>query len=173
MACNPLADWEALTDSIRGSGHQAGEDNRSVKRVFSLVAGLRIGMPGFAVNHLCDLGMDALGSAALAIWPGEARPMIGGRGGPHDPRALCVPKAESAFSRCSAVHDVDFGPATAENAASVLPHQTSGAGPLGAGLVAEGSGNAAEWLLPRRDRNDDGAAEEGRRGPRRQVRVAV
>src|SRR5450830_625861 len=67
-----------VEDVIYGCANQAGEDNRNVARMASLLAGLPIEVPGATVNRLCGSGLDAIGTAARAIKSGEARLMIAG-----------------------------------------------------------------------------------------------
>src|SRR5438552_17996018 len=76
MARNPKVDWQAVTDVIYGCANQAGEDNRNVARMSSLLAGLPIEVPGATVNRLGGSGLDAIGTAARAIKSGEAGLMI-------------------------------------------------------------------------------------------------
>ena len=73
MARNPNVDWAAVTDVIYGCANQAGEDNRNVARMSSLLAGLPLEVPGATVNRLCGSGLDAIGTAARAIKAGEAQ----------------------------------------------------------------------------------------------------
>src|SRR5213592_3288917 len=58
MARNKEVDWAAVTDVIFGCANQAGEDNRNVARMSSLLAGLPIELPGSTINRLCGSGMD-------------------------------------------------------------------------------------------------------------------
>ena len=76
MARNPQVDWAALTDVLYGNANQAGEDNRNVAHMSSLLAGLPIEVPGATLNRLCGSGLDAVGTAARAIKSGEASLMI-------------------------------------------------------------------------------------------------
>ena len=71
-------DWEAVDDVIYGCANQAGEDNRNVARMASLLAGLPDSVPGSTINRLCGSSMDAVGTAARAVKAGEAELMIGG-----------------------------------------------------------------------------------------------
>jgi len=63
MARNPQVDWAAVTDVFYGNANQAGEDNRNVAHMSSLLAGLPIDVPGATLNRLCGSGLDAVGSA--------------------------------------------------------------------------------------------------------------
>ena len=78
MARNPQVDWMAVTEVLYGCVNQAGEDNRNVAHMASLLAGLPYQIPGATINRLCGSGMDALGTAARAIRAGEATLMIAG-----------------------------------------------------------------------------------------------
>ncbi|MDP3708144.1 MAG: 3-oxoadipyl-CoA thiolase, partial [Polaromonas sp.] len=109
MARNPNVDWAAITDVIYGCANQAGEDNRNVARMASLLAGLPIEVPGATINRLCGSGLDALGTAARAIKSGEATLMIAGGVESMSRAPFVMPKAESAFSRANAVYDTTIG----------------------------------------------------------------
>ena len=109
MARNPKVDWQAVTDVIYGCANQAGEDNRNVARMASLLAGLPLDVPGSTVNRLCGSGLDAVGTAARAIKAGEATLMIAGGVESMSRAPFVMPKAESAFSRANAVYDTTIG----------------------------------------------------------------
>jgi 3-oxoadipyl-CoA thiolase len=135
MARNPQVDWLAVTDLIYGCVNQAGEDNRNVAHMASLLAGLPLELPGSTINRLCGSGLDALGTAARAIKSGEASLMIAGGVESMSRAPFVMPKADSAFSRNNTVYDTTIGwrfvnklmkekygidamPETAENVAS-------------------------------------------------------
>jgi len=135
MARNPQVDWAAVTDVIFGCVNQAGEDNRNVAHMASLLAGLPVGVPGATVNRLCGSGLDAIGTAARAIRAGEAHLMIAGGVESMSRAPFVMPKADSAFGRnaeiydttigwrfvnkkMKAMHGVDSMPETAENVAT-------------------------------------------------------
>jgi acetyl-CoA C-acetyltransferase len=109
MARNAKVDWQAITDVIYGCANQAGEDNRNVAHMASLLAGLPIDVPGATVNRLCGSGLDAIGTAARAIKSGEALMMIAGGVESMSRAPFVMPKAESAFSRANAVYDTTIG----------------------------------------------------------------
>ncbi|MDR1967491.1 MAG: 3-oxoadipyl-CoA thiolase [Burkholderiaceae bacterium] len=109
MARNPKVDWGAVDDVLYGCANQAGEDNRNVAHMASLLAGLPADVPGGTINRLCGSGLDALGSAARAIKAGEARLMIAGGVESMSRAPFVMPKAESAFSRANAVYDTTIG----------------------------------------------------------------
>ncbi len=109
MERNPGVDWTAVSDVIYGCANQAGEDNRNVAHMSSLLAGLPIEVPGATVNRLCGSGMDAIGTAARAIRAQEASILIAGGVESMSRAPFVMPKAESAFSRSNAVYDTTIG----------------------------------------------------------------
>ncbi|MGI9151889.1 MAG: 3-oxoadipyl-CoA thiolase [Limnohabitans sp.] len=109
MTRNPQVDWAAVEDVIYGCANQAGEDNRNVARMASLLAGLPADVPGTTVNRLCGSGMDAVGLAARAIKAGETDLMIAGGVESMSRAPFVMPKADSAFSRNNAVFDTTIG----------------------------------------------------------------
>ena len=109
MLRNPGVDWAAVTDVLLGCANQAGEDNRNVARMSSLLAGLPQEVPGSTINRLCGSSLDAVGTAARAIKSGEAQLMLAGGVESMSRAPFVMPKAESAFSRANAVHDTTIG----------------------------------------------------------------
>ena len=109
MVRNPNVDWLAVTDIIYGCVNQAGEDNRNVAHMASLLAGLPLELPGATINRLCGSGMDAVGTAARAIRAGEARMMIAGGVESMSRAPFVMAKAESAFSRAAQIYDTTIG----------------------------------------------------------------
>jgi acetyl-CoA C-acetyltransferase len=102
-------DWAAVTDVLYGCANQAGEDNRNVAHMSSLLAGLPLDVPGATINRLCGSGLDALGTAARAIKSGEAGLMMAGGVESMSRAPFVMPKAETAFSRANAVYDTTIG----------------------------------------------------------------
>jgi 3-oxoadipyl-CoA thiolase len=90
---------DAVEDVIAGCANQAGEDNRNVARMASLLAGLPIAVPGITVNRLCGSGMQAFADAARLIGAGEADLVIAGGVEQMSRAPLVLPKAASAFPR--------------------------------------------------------------------------
>ena len=109
MARNPNVDWQAITDVIFGCANQAGEDNRNVAHMASLLAGLPLEVPGATINRLCGSSLDALGTAARAIRSGEAGLMIAGGVESMSRAPFVMPKSDSAFGRNNAVYDTTIG----------------------------------------------------------------
>ncbi|GAA0686022.1 3-oxoadipyl-CoA thiolase [Marinobacterium maritimum] len=136
MERNPEVDWDQVDDVIYGCANQAGEDNRNVARMSSLLAGLPTSVPGTTVNRLCGSGMDAVGLAARSIKSGDTELMIAGGVESMSRAPFVMGKAESAFSRnpnglydttigwrfinplMKAEFGVDTMPETAENVAA-------------------------------------------------------
>jgi len=109
MARNPKVDWLAVTDVIYGCVNQAGEDNRNVAHMATLLAGLPMELPGATINRLCGSGLDAIGTAARAIKSGEATMMIAGGVESMSRAPFVMGKAESAFSRAAQIYDTTIG----------------------------------------------------------------
>ncbi|KAG0754355.1 hypothetical protein G6F22_021041 [Rhizopus arrhizus] len=96
VARNPGVRGEELDDAIMGCANQAGEDNRNVARMATLLAGLPIEVPGATVNRLCGSGLDAIGTAARAIRAGEAGLMLAGGVESMSRAPFVMGKADSA-----------------------------------------------------------------------------
>ncbi|MDC3255064.1 3-oxoadipyl-CoA thiolase [bacterium] len=109
MARQSQIDWAMLDDVILGCANQAGEDNRNIARMASLLAGLPETVPGVTVNRLCASGLDAVSMAARAIKAGEADLCIAGGVESMSRAPFVMPKAESAFDRSSQLTDTTLG----------------------------------------------------------------
>ncbi len=109
MERNPSVDWSRLDDVIYGCANQAGEDNRNVARMASLLAGLPIEAGGVTLNRLCGSGLDAVASAARQIRTGDAELIIAGGVESMSRAPFVMAKAESAFSRDVQVFDTTIG----------------------------------------------------------------
>jgi acetyl-CoA acyltransferase len=103
------SDWESIDDVFYGCANQAGEDNRNVARMASLLAGLPVSVPAATVNRLCGSGMEAVAVAARAIAAGEIALAIAGGVESMSRAPLVIPKAASAFSRHAEIHDSTLG----------------------------------------------------------------
>ena len=106
---NPDVDWEAVEDVIYGDANQAGEDNRNVARMATLLAGLPETVAGQTVNRLCGSGMQATAAAARAIKCGEADFMIAGGVESMTRAPFVMGKSDSAFSRQAEIFDTTIG----------------------------------------------------------------
>ena len=105
----PSVDWAATDDVVLGCANQAGEDNRNVARMATLLAELPVQVPGSTVNRLCGSGLDALGIAARAVRAGEADLVIAGGVESMSRAPFVLPKAPVAWSREMEVHDTTIG----------------------------------------------------------------
>lgn len=109
MARNPDVDWSRLDDVIMGCANQAGEDNRNVARMASLLAGLPVDVPGITVNRLCASGLDAVGMAARGIKAGDLDMVIAGGVESMSRAPFVMGKATSAFGRDPKMYDTTIG----------------------------------------------------------------
>lgn len=99
----------AVDEVVFGCANQAGEDNRNVARMASLLAGLPESVPAQTVNRLCASGMDAIGAAARAIKSGEADLCIAGGVESMTRAPFVMGKAEGAFQRTAEIYDTTIG----------------------------------------------------------------
>ncbi|MDR3497245.1 MAG: 3-oxoadipyl-CoA thiolase [Ancalomicrobiaceae bacterium] len=106
---HPNLDFAAVDDVILGCANQAGEDNRNVARMALLLAGFPASVSGTTMNRLCGSGMDALITAARAIRAGEADLMVAGGVESMSRAPFVIPKAETAYSRSTEIHDTTIG----------------------------------------------------------------
>jgi len=109
MKKNPSVDWVQVTDVIMGCANQAGEDNRNVARMASLMAGLPVTVPGQTVNRLCASGLSATIDAARYIQLGDADLMIASGIENMTRGPWVMSKASSAFGRDQQMYDSSFG----------------------------------------------------------------
>ena len=109
MARNPGVDWARVDDVMLGCANQAGEDNRNVARMSSLLAGLSEEVPASTINRLCGSGLNAIGSCANAIRSGEGELMIAGGVESMSRSPFVIGKAESAFGRTPKMYDTTMG----------------------------------------------------------------
>lgn len=109
LARNPNLNPALIDDVIFGCANQAGDDNRNVARMSSLLAGLPVEVTGTTINRLCGSGMDAVGMAARAIKSGDVELMIAGGVESMSRAPFVLGKAESAFSRNADMHDTTIG----------------------------------------------------------------
>lgn len=127
-------DPDQIDEVYFGDANQAGEDNRNVARMATLLAGLPVSVPGVTINRLCASGMEAIGLAARMVKVGAADVVIAGGVESMSRAPVVMAKAESAYSRSVTVHESAIGwrfvnprmrerfgtdemPATAENLA--------------------------------------------------------
>ncbi len=109
LALAPGLPGEAIEEIFLGDANQAGEDNRNVARMAGLLAGLPTDVPGGTINRLCGPGLDAVGTAARAIAPGEMGVAIAGGVERMTRAPFVMGKADSAFSRAADIYDTTIG----------------------------------------------------------------
>ncbi|MBL1376233.1 3-oxoadipyl-CoA thiolase [Zobellella iuensis] len=109
LAQAPELDPAAIDEVIMGCANQAGEDNRNVARMSSLLAGLPVSVPGTTLNRLCGSGMDAVGTAVRAVKAGELELVLAGGVESMSRAPFVMGKADSAFSRTQAIEDTTIG----------------------------------------------------------------
>ncbi|HEY4304562.1 MAG TPA: 3-oxoadipyl-CoA thiolase [Gemmatimonadaceae bacterium] len=106
---NPKLDPSRVTDVIMGCANQAGDDNRNVARMASLLAGLPVTVPGETVNRLCASGMSAVAAAARSVKVGEGDFYIAG-GVENMTRApFVMSKGATPFARNIELFDTSLG----------------------------------------------------------------
>lgn len=145
VARNAHIDVNAIEDVIAGCANQAGEDNRDVARMASLLAGLPISVGGNTVNRLCASGLQAIMDSARAIMCGDGELMIACGVESMSRAPFVMGKAESAFSRNAQLFDTTIGWRFINPALSKLHH------PFSMGETAE---NVAErWKISREEQD--------------------
>lgn len=138
---NPFAP-ELVEEVFFGCANQAGEDNRNVARMASLLAGLPVEVGGVTVNRLCASGLNAINMAARAIKAGEGELFIAGGVESMSRAPYSLPKAEAGYSfgnltaydtalgwrypnpKMKEMHGTDSMGETAENIAAERPQIT-------------------------------------------------
>lgn len=146
----PQIDYSEVDEVIFGAANQAGEDNRNVARMASLLAGIPETVPGYTVNRLCASGLQSIQNAYMAIKSGEANLIIAGGTESMTRAPFVMAKAEAAFSRTPEIYDTTIGWRFTNKALSKLHH------PYSMGETAE---NVAEKFKISRERQDQFAYE--------------
>jgi acetyl-CoA acyltransferase len=109
IARHEAIDQAAIDEVILGCANQAGEDNRNVARMATLLAGLPETVPAMTVNRLCASGLDAVIAAARQIKAGEADLIIAGGVESMSRAPFVMPKADTAFARTAEIYDTTIG----------------------------------------------------------------
>jgi 3-oxoadipyl-CoA thiolase len=89
----------SIDDVYFGCANQAGEDNRNVARMASLLAGLPDSVPGVTLNRLCASGLSSVVSACHAVVAGDADIVVAGGVESMSRAPLVMSKPETAFPR--------------------------------------------------------------------------
>ena len=106
---NSALDPEAVDDIVYGCANQAGEDNRNVARMSSLLAGLPVSVPAATINRLCGSGMNAIGNVADGIKAGSIRLAIAGGVESMSRAPFVMAKQSAAFGRNTELYDTTLG----------------------------------------------------------------
>lgn len=146
MRRNPSINPVDIEEVILGAANQAGEDNRNVARMASLLAGLPIEVSGYTVNRLCASGLQAIADAFLAIQAGYGEVYIAGGVESMSRAPFVMAKSEKAFDRAPEIYDTTIGWRFTNPALSKLYH------PYTMGETAE---NVAEkWSISRQAQDE-------------------
>ena len=94
---SPALDTTAVDEVVFGNANGAGEDNRNVGRMASLLAGYPVTVPGSTVNRLCGSSLDAAMSASRAIETGDATIVVAGGVESMTRAPWVLPKPDRAF----------------------------------------------------------------------------
>jgi 3-oxoadipyl-CoA thiolase len=89
----------ALIEEVyMGCANQAGEDNRNVARMATLLAGFPVEVAAVTFNRLCASGLNAINQAARAIRAGEGEVFIAGGVESMSRAPYSLPKGEQPFA---------------------------------------------------------------------------
>ncbi|GEO03406.1 thiolase [Adhaeribacter aerolatus] len=146
LARNPAVEPELIDDVILGAANQAGEDNRNVARMASLLAGLPVEVPGVTVNRLCASGLQAIIDASRAIRSGDGEVFIAGGVESMTRAPFVMAKAEASFSRDPQVFDTTMGWRFINKKLAQLHH------PYSMGETAENV--ARQWQITREQQDE-------------------
>lgn len=109
MERNPNISKDEISEVILGAANQAGEDNRNVARMASLLAGLPIEIPGYTVNRLCASGLQSIMNGAMAIASGMADIIVAGGTESMTRAPFVMAKAANAWERSAEIYDTTIG----------------------------------------------------------------
>jgi 3-oxoadipyl-CoA thiolase len=109
LSRNYELDWTRIDDVIFGCANQAGEDNRNVARMATLLAGLSESIPGTTINRLCGSGLDAVSTVARGLKTGELNLALAGGVESMTRAPFVMGKADKPFSRQSQLEDTTIG----------------------------------------------------------------
>ncbi|HEX2134724.1 MAG TPA: 3-oxoadipyl-CoA thiolase [Microvirga sp.] len=176
----PSVPADAVDEVFFGCANQAGEDNRNVARMCTLLADLPTSVPATTINRLCGSGLDAIGTAARAITAGEIELAIAGGVESMTRAPLVMGKATEPFQRTAEIYDTTIGwrfvnpvlkaqygidsmPETAENVAEEfqIPREDQDKFALRSqsrAAAAQKSGRFAEEIVPLTVRQKKGDA---------------
>ena len=151
---NAWLDVSDIEDVVFGAANQAGEDNRNVARMASLLAGLPVEVGGVTVNRLCASGLQAIMDASRSVMVGDGKIFVAGGVESMSRAPFVMPKSEEGFSRRTEIFDTTLGWRFLNSRLSKLYH------PYSMGETAENV--ARKWKISR-DEQDSFAVESQRR----------
>jgi len=93
----PNLDHSKIDEVVFGNANGAGEENRNVARMASLLAGLPTSVPGLTVNRLCASSLDAAIHASYSIASGDTNLVLTGGTESMSRAPYVVPKPERAY----------------------------------------------------------------------------
>jgi len=93
----PGLDPERIDEVTFGNANGAGEENRNVARMATLLAGLPVSIPGSTINRLCGSSLDAAASASRQIAVGDAELVLVGGVESMSRAPWVLPKTERAY----------------------------------------------------------------------------
>lgn len=97
VARAPQLDASALDEVIFGNANGAGEENRNVARMATLLAGLPTSIPGTTINRLCGSSLDAAIAASREVATGDADLVLVGGVESMSRAPWVLPKTERPF----------------------------------------------------------------------------
>ncbi len=100
---------DAIDDAFFGCANQAGEDNRNVARMATLLAGLPHSVPATTINRLCGSGMDAVGLAYRSIVTGDADLILAGGVESMSRAPFVMGKSSGPYDRSQKLEDTTMG----------------------------------------------------------------
>lgn len=106
---NESIDPTQIGDVIAGAANQAGEDNRNVARMASLLAGLPISVPGTTVNRLCASGLQAIMDGSRQIACGDSTLIMAGGAESMTRAPFVMSKSTAAYDRAATIFDTTMG----------------------------------------------------------------
>ncbi len=106
---HPALDPAAIDDVVMGCANQAGEDNRNVARMATLLAGLPVTVPAVTVNRLCGSGMNAIGNIADGIRAGGLQLGVAGGVESMSRAPFVLGKQSAPFGRNTELYDTTLG----------------------------------------------------------------
>ena len=109
LARHPGLDPAVIDDVALGCANQAGEDNRNVARMATLLAGLPVSVPAATVNRLCGSGMNAIGNIADGIRAGGLQLGIAGGVESMSRAPFVLGKQSAPFGRNAELYDTTLG----------------------------------------------------------------